>query len=112
MCIHVKKNMTRAANEKIREIDMGECGPPIKISHNLSCMSKNIVYVAKDLVHGKVYVGQTGREIKRRHADHLGDISRRDIRKPVSRYFADKNLSEQDFWMAPVAQIRGSKVER
>ena len=110
MCIHVKKNMTRSANEKIREIDMGICGPPIKISHDLCC--KNIVYVAKDLVHGKVYVGQTGREIKRRHANHLGDILRGDIKKPVSRYFMDKNLDEQDFWMAPVAQIRGSRVAR
>ena len=64
--------MTRLANEKIKEVDMGECGPPIKISNDLTCTSKNIVYVAKDMVHGKVYVGQTGREVKKRHADHLG----------------------------------------
>ena len=84
---------------------MGTCGPPIRISHDLTCTSKNIVYVAKDLVHGKVYVGQTGREIKRRHADHLGDISRGDIKKPVSRYLMENDLDEQDLWMAPVAQI-------
>ena len=112
MCIHAKKNMTRLANEKIKEVDMGECGPPIKISHDLTCTSKNIVYVAKDMVHGKVYVGQTGREVKKRHADHLGDIARGDMGKPVSRYFVESGLDERNFWMIPVAQIRGSKVAR
>ena len=99
MCIQAKGNMSRRVNETIKKVVMEPLGPPIVISHKLMCSSKNMVYVAKDLQYGKVYIGQSGREIRRRHADHLGDIEQGDERKLVLRYFLEKNLTTDNFWM-------------
>ena len=112
MCSVVGSSGLERGNETIKEVDMGVLGDPIIVSHALSCTSKEVVYLAKNLKSGKVYFGQTGREIRHRVREHINDIENKDERKPISRHFVQTNSSRQDFWCIPIAKVVGGKEIR
>jgi len=43
-----------------------------------------------------LYIGETGRRLGDRFRDHLYDIRKQDLTKPVSRHFNSHNHSESD----------------
>lgn len=58
--------------------------------------SYSVVYSITCPVCGKLYIGQTGRNIRIRIAEHKCDINRRDREQPVAKHFIDHNAQSQD----------------
>lgn len=102
----------RRGNEVVREIDMGELGPKIKIEQRLSCRSKNVVYLAKDLRDGKLYFGESKREVRFRFTEHLRAIEDCSDRTAVGEHFTRQGHGPEDLVMIPIIQVRGGAFER
>lgn len=65
------------------------------IGHN-TCNSFSVIYAITCPVCRKIYIGQTGRNIRTRIAEHKRDINRRDREQPVAKHFLDHDAQARD----------------
>ena len=78
-------------NEVTRVVDMGALGPDININQRLTCRSENVVYLAKDTRDSKLYMGEMGREVRERLAEHIRSIENRNYATVVGKHFTRAN---------------------
>ena len=57
--------------------------------YNISCRSSNLIYCISCKTCGKQYVGQTLRRLKDRLSEHLRDMDKADLTKPLGLHFTE-----------------------
>ena len=60
----------------------------------------------------KLYIGETGRCLSNRFAEHLRSERNNDIEKPIARYFNAANHSISDIKVCAISPISGSNYSR
>ena len=112
MCAQILDSVLDRGNRVITQIDMGRLGEPLQVSHALTCSSESTCYVLKDTVHGRIYIGQCGRQVRVRHNEHVRAIVNKSTKSPVAKYFNEKGLSKEHFWMCPAVKVVGGEFVR
>ena len=79
------------------------------IRHNFTCTSSNIIYCISCSKCCKLYIGETGRCLSDRFAEHLCSARNNDVDKPVARHFNATNHSISDIKVCPISSIFGGK---
>ena len=67
----------------------------IKLACSGTCTSKGVIYAARCKIHGCIYVGQTGEELRTRFSKHRYDIKSRPKNSELAEHF-HRNHSEED----------------
>ena len=65
----------------------------LNITDHSNCTTSNIIYCIQCSNCNKLYIGETGRRSGDLIRDHLYDIHKNDLSKPVSRHFSSSNHS-------------------
>ena len=99
-------------NEVTRVVDMGNLGPPITIEHRLCCRTSNVVYIAKDLQDGKLYAGETKREVRARLSEHVSSIENVTDASAVGKHFNRMNHAADKLVMVPIVKVTGGTMVR
>ena len=107
-----RKGAMVRGNEVVKEVSMGNLGPPIEIKQKLNCRSSGVVYIAIDLADGKLYAGQTGREARKRLGEHIRAIENNDRSNALGDHFNQKGHGVEHLAMIPVVKVMGGKFER
>ena len=71
------------------------------IGYNFTCTSSNIIYCISCSKCCKLYIGETGRRLSDRFAEHLRSVRNNDVDKPVARHFIDVNHSISNIKFIP-----------
>ena len=82
------------------------------IRHNFTCTSSNIIYCISCIKCCKLYIGEMGRRLSDRFAEHLHSVRRNDVDKPVARYFNTANHSISHIKVCPMLPISGGNDSR
>ena len=82
------------------------------ILHNFTCTSCNIIYRISCIKCCKISIGETGRCLSNRFAEHLRSERNNDVEKPVARYFSAANHSISDINVCAISPIPGSNYSR
>ena len=82
------------------------------IRHCFTCVSSNLIYCISCSRCGLPYVGETGRHLSNRFAEHLRSIKNGDVDKPVTQDFNSINHSLLDMKVCAISQIFGSNNSR
>ena len=69
----------------------------------------NIIYCISCSKCCKLYIGETGRCLSDRFAEHLCSARNNDVDKPVARHFNATNHSISDIKVCPISSIFGGK---
>ena len=69
----------------------------LRITDHFNCTTSNVIYCIKCSRCNLLYIGETGRRFGDRIRDHLYDVRKNDLTKPVSRHFNLPNHSLSDF---------------
>ena len=77
------------------------------IRHCFTCISSNLIYCISCSRCGLLYVGETGRRLSDRFAEHLRSVRNGDVDKPVARHFNSANHSLSDMKVCAFSQISG-----
>jgi hypothetical protein len=80
-------------------------GNTYKIHDNLSCNSKNIIYLISCKKCNLQYVGETERELRQRTTDHRSNIRTNKI-TPIGRHFNSTNHTSLDLHIIAIEKIR------
>ena len=59
-----------------------------------------------------MYLGQSGRQVRVRHGEHMRAIARKCQKSPVARYFEEKRLDNTQLWMIPFTKVVGGEFVR
>ena len=81
----------------------------IPLTQHLNCKSRNIVYLLKCRQHLRsIYVGQTGRQLNQRLANHRGAVVNPGHKRkwPLYKHFLRPDHSEEDLIICPLVSIR------
>ena len=78
----------------------------IKILGN-QCTSSNIIYCISCIKCCKLYIGETGRRLSDRFAEHLRSLRNNDVDKPVARHFNAASHSISDIKVCAISPISG-----
>ena len=68
----------------------------IEIKKEITCNTRNVIYLIECKKCKKQYVGQTGNSLKERFRGHLQDINTANKFKPVSKHFTSEGHSKND----------------
>ena len=79
----------------------------LNITEHFNCTTPNIIYCIQCFNCNKLYIGETGRRLGDRIGDHLYDIRKNDLSKPVSRHFDSYNHSISNFVTFGLSVING-----
>ena len=82
------------------------------IRHNFTCTSSNIIYCISCSKYCKFYIGETGRRLSARFAEHLRSVRNNDVDKPVARHFNAANHSISDIKVCTISPISGGTDSR
>ena len=82
------------------------------IRHNLTCTCSNIIYCVSCSKCCKLYIGETGRRLSDRFAEHLRSVRKNDVDKPVARHFNAANHSISDMNICAISSISGGNDSR
>ena len=82
------------------------------IRHNFTCTSTNIIYCISCSKCCKLYIGETGRRLSDRFAEHLRSVRNNDVDKPVARHFNAANHSISDMKICAISPISGGNDSR
>ena len=82
------------------------------IRHHFTCTSSNIIYCISCSKCWKLYIGETGRRLPERFAEHLHSVRNNDVDKPVARHFSAVNHSISDIKVCPISPISGGNDSR
>ena len=82
------------------------------IRHNFTCTSSNIIYCISCSKCCKLYIGETGRRLSDRFAEHLRSVRNNDVDKPVARHFNAANHSISDMKICAISPISGGNDSR
>ena len=80
--------------------------------HNFTCTSSNIIYCISCSKCCKLYIGETGRRLSDRFAEHLRSVRDNDVDKPVARHFNAVNHSISDIKVCAISPISGGNDSR
>ena len=70
--------------------------------HNFTFTSSNIIYCISCIKCWKLYIGETGRRLSDRFAEHLRSVRNNDLDKPVARHFNATNHSISNIKFVPI----------
>ena len=73
------------------------------IRHNFTCTSSNIIYCISCSKCCKLYIGETGRRLSDRFAEHLRSVRNNDVDKPVARHF---NAANHDMKICAISDMQ------
>ena len=82
------------------------------IRHRFSCISSNVIYCITCDKCPKVYIGENGRRLSDRFAEHLRSARNNDADKPVARHFNSSNHSPTDMKVCAILPISGGHDNR
>ena len=82
------------------------------IRHNFTCTSSNIIYCISCSKCCKLYIGEMGRRLCDRFAEHLRSVRNNDVDKPVARHFNAANHSISDMKICAISPISGGNDSR
>ena len=83
-------------------------GEKITTVPEITCMTRNVIYIIDCTLCKKLYVGETKRPIRKRTYEHFRDISKRDVEmKPIARHFCKPRHSSKHVRMGVIEVIKG-----
>ena len=82
------------------------------IRHNFTCTSSNIIYCISCSKCCKLYIGETGRRLSDKFAEHLHSVRNNDVDKPVARHFSAADHSISDMKICAISPISGGNDSR
>ena len=77
-----------------------------------TCTSSNIIYCISCNKCCKLYIGETGRRLSDRFAEHLHSVRNNDVDKPAARHFNAANHSISDMKICAISPISGCNDSR
>lgn len=80
----------------------------VQITDHIVCTDSNVIYCIKCSRCNLLYVGETGRRLGDRIREHIYDIRKGDLTKPVSRHFNSANHSLNDFVVFGLSLFSGN----
>ena len=80
----------------------------LRITDHFNCTTSNVIYCIKCSRCNLLYIGETGRRFGDRIRDHLYDVRKNDLTKPVSRHFNLPNHSLSDFIVFGLFLVSGN----
>jgi len=83
-----------------------------QVKEHFDCTSSNIIYCIHCSVCNLLYFGETGRCLGDHFRDHLYNICKQDLTKPVSRHFNSHNHSESDIIVLGLISSSGDNESR
>lgn len=86
------------------EFESTKNGDKFKIRQQLTCGSKNVIYLIRCKKCNKQYVGQTGQTLRNRFTGHRASINK-NLPNPVGRHFNQDDHSLQDCCITPIEQL-------
>ena len=90
------------------------CGPNCNflVPHNFTCTSSNIIYCISCNKCSKLHIGETGRRLSDRFAEHLRSVRNKDVDKPVAQHFNSANHSISDMKVCAISSSSGGNDSR
>ena len=82
------------------------------IRHKFTCTSSNIIYCISCSKCCKLYIGETGRRLSDRIAEHLRSVRNNEVDKPVAWHFNAANYSISDIKVCAISPISGGNDSR
>ena len=82
------------------------------IRYNFTCTSCNIIYCISSIKCCKLYIGETGRRLSDRFAEHLHSVRNNDVDKPFAQHFNAANDSISDINVCAISPISGGNDSR
>ena len=79
----------------------------LNITDHFDCTTPNVVYCIQCSKCNQLYIGETGRRLGDRIRDHIYNIRKIDLSKPVSRHFNSSNHSISNFFAFGLSIING-----
>ena len=73
-------------------------GKTTKIKNGGNCKSKDVVYAARCKIHGSLYIGQTGSQLRDRFSKHRYDFKRRPENNELTAHFHHHNHDFEKTW--------------
>ena len=89
-------------------------GAIVPINYSCNCKTKGLIYCIQCLKCLWVeYVGQTGRELQQRFADHRGYVNNKILQKPTGEHFNSAGHSIHDMRITVIEKVfKDSKIFR
>ena len=77
----------------------------------MNCQTKNCIYMLTCLKDGQQYVGQTGRTVAKRFAEHRDSMHQVSTSKPVGQHFQEPgHRGEADATMLPIIKLKSDNI--
>ena len=100
---------------RVSHILVKHSGQMETIKDSLNCKSSNVLYLLSceqqtgANVCGQQYVGETGRQVKRRFSEHKGSMEEVDTSKVIEKHFQERGRRGQvDCTMVPFLKVKSS----
>ncbi len=87
-------------------------GRQYNIKTQITCRSRNLVYLISCAKCGMQYVGETEQALHLRMNGHRSDFRTRKIDKPVAAHFCQEDYSLEELEVKGVEQIHSNREER
>ena len=95
----------------IREIKVKSSDTILPLKHDMNCQTKNCIYMLTCLKDGQQYVGQTGRTVAKRFAEHRDSMHQAITSKPVGLHFQEPgHRGEADATMLPIIKSKSDNI--
>ena len=81
------------------------------LKHSMTCQTGNCIYLLTCCKDGKQYVGETGRTVAKRFAEHRDSMHQQATSKPVGQHFQEAgHRLEADDVMLPIIYLKTENV--
>ena len=95
----------------VREVKVHSTNTTLPLQHSMTCQSSNCLYLLTCVKHKVQYVGQTGRTVAKRFAEHRDSMHQLGTTKPVGHHFqGGGHRAEADATMLPIIQLKTNSV--
>ena len=95
----------------VKEVTITSSKAKLHLQHSMTCQTSNCIYLLTCIKEGKQYVGETGRTVAKRFAEHRDSMHQPATSKPVGQHFQGAgHRLEADAVMLPIIHLKTDNV--
>ena len=95
----------------VKEVNISSTDTTLTLQQSMTCQTSNCIYLLTCLKDGMQYVGETGRTVAKRFAEHRDSMHQQATNKPVGQHFQEAgHRLEVDAVMLPIIQLKTDNV--
>ena len=112
MCPYTLNGIGDKGQRLITKVDMGNLGKEIIIRERVSCDTKGILYILRDVVDGSMYLGQSGQKMRERFRKHKADILAKDKSHPMAKHLMKVGRGLESVQVIVFKKVNGNTAIR